>query len=440
MPTPVRPPVTFSEPDPVLTGLQETAARYAAVVAQYEQQQQAARQAADALAAARSDLDRERKRAARQRDRADHLARALADLHRAAFGGNLFELILRACMGVSGATRGVYLTAAGDGGEVRPRAAVDVDGYPGHPASPFLKALCDRVLADGKSFVAHEPPEFAPFPAPASPGERFADCLVTPSVLMHKLNGVVVLADKPGGFDDDDVDAVLSVGDQAGVAVENRRLQDELARTYYGVVGSLADVIDAKDPYTHGHCEQVAHLARRTAERLTDSPAVRGLCTYGGLLHDIGKVGVSDGVLNKPGKLLPEEWSLMQSHVRVGRDLLARLPALAGVADVVLRHHEKWDGTGYPDGLAGAAIPLPARIVAVADAYAAMTSRRCYRESVVPAEARAELVRCKGSHFDPAVVDAFLAVLADDPLTDTRPLDDPSEGADLRHILEKPPR
>jgi HD-GYP domain-containing protein (c-di-GMP phosphodiesterase class II) len=431
--TALPPPTTT---DPVLAGLQETAARYAAVVAQWEQTEEAARRALDERDAAVAEADRLRRRAARQKERADRLARALADLHRAAFSGNLFELILRACMGITGATRGVYLTAL-DGNEVRPRAAAELDGYPHRPASAFLKALCGKVLADGKSFVANEPHEFARFPAPDGPAERFSDCLVTPSVLLDKLNGVVVLADKPGGFDDDDVDAVLSVGDQAGVVAENRCLQDELARTYYGVVGALADVIDAKDPYTHGHCEQVARLARQTAERLAVTPRERGLCAYGGLLHDVGKVAVSDGVLNKPGTLLPEEWTLMRSHVRVGRDLLARLPALDGVGEVVLYHHERWDGTGYPDGLAGDRIPLPARVVAVADAYAAMTSKRSYRDSLTPAEARAELVRCKGTHFDPAVVDAFLAVLDADATAqpDWAPLADPAEAADLRHVI-----
>ena len=423
-------------PDPVLTALQEAASQHAVTVAEGEEQAAAARRASADLHAARADLQRERKRTARQRERADKLARALADLHRAAFGGNVFELILRACMGVSGATRGLYLTAA-DGGELKPRAAVGVDGYPHRPASAFVTALAKKVLADNKSFVTNEPDEFARFPAPDGPAERFADCLAAPSVLMKKLNGVVILADKPGGFDDDDVDAVVSVGDQAGVAVENRCLQDELARTYYGVVGALADVIDAKDPYTHGHCEQVARLARRTAERLTDSPVVRGLCGYGGLLHDVGKVGVSDGVLNKPGKLLPEEWTLMQSHVRVGRDLLARLPALAGLADVVMHHHERYDGTGYPDGLKADAIPLPARVVCVVDAYAAMTSKRCYRESVSAAEARAELLRCKGSHFDPRVVDAFLEVVDAPEPADHDPLASLHEAGDLQHVLGK---
>src|SRR4030095_11402518 len=111
---------------------------------------------------------------------------------------------------------------------------------------------------------------------------------------------------------------------------------------------------------------------------LTD--AERGLVCYGGLLHDVGKIGVSDGVLNKPGRLMPEEWELMRSHVRVGRDLLGHVPALEQVADVVLHHHERYDGGGYPDGLKGEEIPLTSRIVCVADAYCAMIAKRSYKE------------------------------------------------------------
>ncbi len=155
----------------------------------------------------------------------------------------------------------------------------------------------------------------------------------------------------------------------------------------------------------------MARYSRLTARRLNLSDSDRGIVCYGELLHDVGKIGISDGVLNKPGKLLPEEWELMRSHVRVGRDLLARVPMLDRVADVVLHHHESYDGKGYPEGLSGEQISLAARIVCVTDAYCAMISMRSYKASSTPEQARAELVRCRGTQFDPAVVDAFLSVL-----------------------------
>lgn len=372
---------------------------------------EAERQAAAELRLAHEQLDRERRRAERHKERARRLAEGLKSIHRALFEGNVFTLILRACLNITGASRGLYVTAWGQD-ELRVRAAVDVDGYPQAPPSPFIRSLCRKVLDDQQTFLCNGPECFADLPEPGRPVEHFRNCVVAPVVLLKNLNGVVIIADKiDGDFDDADAEVVLSVGDQASVAVENQRLQRELTGAYFAIVGVLADAVEAKDPYTQGHCELVARYARRTAARLGLSDAERSIVCYGGLLHDIGKIGISDGVLNKPGKLLPEEWDLMRSHVRVGRDLLARVPVLGSVSDVVLHHHERYDGHGYPEGLEGEAISLPARIVCVADAYCAMISKRSYKESATDAEARAELLRCKGTHFDPAVVDAFLAVL-----------------------------
>ncbi|HTE20536.1 MAG TPA: HD domain-containing phosphohydrolase, partial [Armatimonadota bacterium] len=131
------------------------------------------------------------------------------------------------------------------------------------------------------------------------------------------------------------------------------------------------------------------------------------------------KIAVSDGVLNKPGPLLPEERELVRSHVRVGHDLIDNVPALGTVADVVLHHHEWYDGTGYPDGLKGEDIPIGSRIVCAVDSYCAIVTKRSYKPAYSPEQARAELIRCSGGQFDPQVVQAFLAVLdtpeAEDP-------------------------
>ena len=385
-----------------------------AAKARAEEQLAAARdeqaRTAGELARAAAEVAAARRAAARNKELARKYADALKDIHGALFRGSVYDLILKACMALTGATRGLYVTVEG-ADRCRVRAAVAVDGYPRHGPSPFIDALCHKVIGHEKPFVATGPDALAGLPAPENAAEEFGELLAVPSVLMKEFNGVVVLADKPGGFDDDDADAVVGIGDQAGVAVENQKLREELFAAYFSVVGVLADAIEAKDPYIHGHSEVVAEFARRTAVKLTDSEELHGVSCYGGLLHDIGKIGVSDGVLNKPGKLLPEEWTLMQSHVRTGRELLARVPALRGVADVVMYHHEKYDGSGYPEGLKGDAIPLAARIVGTVDAYSAMTAKRSYKDSMNPAEARAELIRCKGTHFDPQVVEAFLEVL-----------------------------
>jgi putative nucleotidyltransferase with HDIG domain len=352
----------------------------------------------------------ERKRAERHKERAKHFAEGLKAIHKALFHGNVCDLILRTCMAVTGATRGVYLTAHGDG--FRARAAIDVDGYPQDPPSPFIDALCRKVTESRDTLVANRPEDLPATPPSDRPGERFHNCVAAPVAILKKFGGVVIVADKMSGeFEEDDVEQLVSVGDQAAVAVENQCLQRELQEAYLSVVSVLADALEAKDPYTHGHCEMVARLSRRTAERLALDDRVRGVACFGGLLHDIGKIGISDGVLNKPGKLLPEEWELMQSHVRVGRDLLERVPLLKQLAEVIMHHHERWDGTGYPDGLKGESIPLAARIVCVVDAYCTMISKRSYKESLPVEQAREEVKRFRGTQFDPRVVDAFLDVL-----------------------------
>lgn len=358
-----------------------------------------------------AELERERRRTAQHKDRAARLAEALKGIHRAFYEGNVFALILRACLTITGATRGLYITVWGDG-KLRIRAAVDVDGYPAKPPSEFLQEICRKAADEKRCFVANQPADWQQIQATPPVGEEFRNCLAAPVVLLKNFNGIVLLADKlHGDFDEDDVDMVISIGDQAGVAVENQQLQAELLKAYFSIVGVLADAVEAKDPYTHGHCEMVARYSRLVAERMGLTDGDRSVVCYGGLLHDVGKIGVSDGILNKPGKLMPEEWELMRSHVRLGRDILARVSVLDRVADVVLHHHERFDGAGYPEGLKGEQISLAARIVCVADAYCAMIAKRSYKESLTDAEARAELIRCKGSHFDPAVVDAFLAIL-----------------------------
>ena len=264
---------------------------------------------------------------------------------------------MRASLSLTGATRGIYLSVY-EGASPQVRAAIGIAGYPDKRPSDFLAALANRATESNETFVLNNASEFAEFPAPDGEGEHFRDCLVAPAVLLERLNGVVILAEKEGGFNDADRETVMSVGQNAGVAVHNQQLQAELMRAYFSVVGVLADAMEVKDPYTKGHCETVARWSRLTATKLaaTDEK-LRSVCCYGGLLHDVGKIGVSDGVLNKPGRLTPEEWSLMQSHVRIGRDLLAKVPELDGVVDVILHHHERWDGGGYPDGLRAEAIP-----------------------------------------------------------------------------------
>jgi HD-GYP domain-containing protein (c-di-GMP phosphodiesterase class II) len=412
------------------------AMEYRVIAAQKESAESAA-----ALDVARRQIDGEREQVKQERKRAEELKRLLRDIHRALFSGNVYDLILRACLTISGATRGLYVTLDTSRGVLRVRSAVDVDGYPQAAPSTFIKAICERVLESDTSFVANDQADLDDYPRPGRDGERFANLIAAPVVLLKHLNGVIIVGDRMSGrFDQQDVDSLVEIGNQSAVAVENNRLRRELQSAYLATVGVLADAIEAKDPYTLGHCELVSSLCRLIADRLDLSPHDRDVVCYAALLHDTGKIGVSDGILNKPGPLLDEERELVRTHVRVGHDLIRHVPALECVADAVLHHHEWFDGSGYPDGLSGETIPLAARIVAAVDAYAAMISQRSYKPAYSDEQARAELRRCAGTQFDPEVVEILLDILAQ-PETERLLSDDEANcgmlpGFDHLHILD----
>ena len=170
---------------------------------------------------------------------------------------------------------------------------------------------------------------------------------------------------------------------------------------------AMARMVEARDGPTHDHSLRIARLAAGLAERMGLTARRQRVVRLGGLLHDVGKVAVPDTILRKPAPLDEAEWAIMSRHPQAGARILRGIPALADVVEVVRHHHERWDGTGYPHGLAGEAIPLEARIVAVADAYAAMTEDRPYRRGLSPLQAVAEIRAQAGRQFDPAVVASF---------------------------------
>ena len=175
----------------------------------------------------------------------------------------------------------------------------------------------------------------------------------------------------------------------------------------------LLRAVHERSPNLGAHGGEVAELAERTACHLGLEVDVVRAVRQGAELHDIGKLAIPDTILNKPGPLDDAEWGFMRRHTLVGERILAAAPALVDVARLVRASHERWDGDGYPDGLAGAEIPLGARVIAVCDAWDAMVTDRPYRRAMPREEALAELERCAGTQFDPDVVEAFRAVLAD---------------------------
>ncbi|HTZ87522.1 MAG TPA: HD-GYP domain-containing protein [Solirubrobacteraceae bacterium] len=195
----------------------------------------------------------------------------------------------------------------------------------------------------------------------------------------------------------------------------HERLQQmaELNDAYQGTALMLGDVVEADDAYTGEHCKSVVALSLAVARELGLDPERTRNVEFGALLHDVGKLSVPNEIINKPGPLDQDEWEVIKRHTIEGQRMLERIGGFMSHIGIIVRaSHERWDGNGYPDGLIGQEIPLEARIVAACDAFNAMTTTRSYREAMGFADARAELVRSAGSHFDPDVVRALLAVVA----------------------------
>jgi putative nucleotidyltransferase with HDIG domain len=206
------------------------------------------------------------------------------------------------------------------------------------------------------------------------------------------------------------------LGVLAGFARERKaRLESivELKNAYHGTALVLGDVVEADDAYTGEHCKSVVLISLDVAEQLGLDAERRRNVEFGALLHDVGKVAIPKEIINKPGRLDPDEWRLIKTHTVEGQRMLERVGGfMRDVGRIVRSHHERWDGQGYPDGLSGEAIPVESRIIACCDAWNAMRTNRSYRAAIPHDEAVRELVACAGTQFDPRIVAALLAVVA----------------------------
>lgn len=346
--------------------------------------------------------EHERRKAERQREHGRHISAALLDAYRRALGGAPHDALLDAALAVTGTNRGLLLLRDE---EWRICAAAD---FPSTDTAllPSVSALCEFLWQSGQNCLVEGQGGEAADLAPDLAHWAVVRLGVGPR------RGALLVAERSGReLDEEDLEALECVAQHGTLVLEHLEQQRDLRRTYVSTVMMLADAVEMRDSYPRGHTGFVLRYSRLVAERLGLSATERQVVSWVAMLHDVGKVGISDGVLHRPGPLFPQELEFVRSHTRLGADLVGSIPALQEVARGVRHHHEHWDGRGYPDGLRHEEIPISARIVSVVDGYQALVSRRSYRDSMTPEAAREELTRAAGSQFDPQVVEAFLSAL-----------------------------
>jgi HD-GYP domain-containing protein (c-di-GMP phosphodiesterase class II) len=238
--------------------------------------------------------------------------------------------------------------------------------------------------------------------------------LAVPLQRQDQVLGCLFALDKQSGdFDSVDSKLLNSIANESAIYLENAMLFEDVHGLMMGLLHSLTSAVDAKDAYTCGHSERVALLSRHLAQEIHLADHQVEQIYMAGLLHDVGKIGVPESVLQKAGRLTVEEFEQMKKHVRIGARILADVKQVKALIPGVLHHHERYDGKGYPDGLSGERIPLMGRIICLSDCFDAMTSSRTYRKALPLEVALCEIRRCSGTQFDPFLAEAFLRTRPD---------------------------
>lgn len=240
--------------------------------------------------------------------------------------------------------------------------------------------------------------------------------ITVPLIVKDTVLGALQLLNKKqtAFFTEQDMRLAQALANQSALALQNSQMYDSLYKMFVSMIRTLAKVLDARDPYTAGHSERVAKYSLWIGERLGLDSAMREELYKAALLHDIGKIGITDAVLRKPDRLTFEEYEMIKQHTVIGADILSNMEpksSMVWAIEATRSHHERLDGSGYPDALKEEEIPLFARIVGVADTFDAMTTTRSYSKGLSYRESAAELIRCRGTLFDAKIVDAFIAIL-----------------------------
>ena len=326
----------------------------------------------------------------------------------------LFETLAKATLKESKSDAVILMMPDPNTGQLEIRTEIGLDGLgegePGRRLAEILVPIMEKRTnplimegLDAKDGTAQEV------------GEKidWGGIICLPLICKNKRVGLMIVCKKKGGlpYNPSDIELVSILGSHAAIAIENARLFEDLQQANFDSIKALAEALEVKDAYTRGHSDRLVRYAMTIGEKMGLSLQKREEVMYAAILHDIGKIGIREEVLNKPASLTPAEYEEMKSHPAKGAEIVKKIKSLKSVVPLVDHHQERYDGTGYPAGLAGDQIPIGARIVSVLDAFDAMTSNRVYRRSPGYRYALGELKRNAGTQFDPKVVETFLEVL-----------------------------
>lgn len=326
----------------------------------------------------------------------------------------LLTSILNDAVHVLDAQRGAIVLAEGPNEELKLKALATGRGEHASRFS-FSKALAKRCFSKGQSILCSSVEEDEELSGAVSIADgAMASVLCVLLRTPRKHLGVIHLDRSywQKAFSEDDLHLADALAAHVSAGIECAQLLRRQRELFLQTISALASAIEMRDEYTGGHTARVTAYSLLVGEELGLSQKELDQLRTGGPLHDIGKIGIKDAILCKPDRLTNEEFDVMKTHTTLGDDILKAIPEMKEIRPIVRSHHERWDGRGYPDKLAGEAIPLLARVLAVADSFDAMTTKRPYNTGHVktPEQAFAEVERCAGSQFDPDCAKAFLAV------------------------------
>ncbi|OAG28135.1 HD domain-containing phosphohydrolase [Thermodesulfatator autotrophicus] len=273
-----------------------------------------------------------------------------------------------------------------------------------------FKERPSEILIEEANPVSKSVRERLPYLIPQKDNEKAT--LIVPFLIRGEIFGAFVLC-RQENFSREELFLANLIGERSAPLVENFILYESIVLNLHDALRALVKVLEAKDPYTKEHSERVTRYAVLLARELGLSDDEIECLRVAGHLHDIGKVGIPDAILLKPGRLTSDEFEIIKAHPLIGAEIVGHIGLLAEEAKIIKYHHERWDGKGYPTGLAGRDIPLLSRVLAVADAFDAMTSKRPYRPAMSFIDAIQEIKKGKGSQFDPEIVQIFVSIFQD---------------------------